>query len=56
MATSLIDLSMSLDGFIMLLGDGVRLFDHLGAAPLELERFQVIETPGVTHLMFRVSK
>ena len=40
----------------LLLGDGVRLFDHLGAAPIELERTRVIEAPGVTHLQFRVVK
>jgi dihydrofolate reductase len=38
----------------VLLGDGVRLFDHLGVAPIELERTRVIEAPGVTHLRFRV--
>ncbi len=35
-------------------GDGVRLFDHLGAGPLDLERTRVIESVGVTHLQFRV--
>jgi len=39
----------------VLLGGGVRLFDHLGAAPIELERTSVIEAPGVTHLTFRVA-
>ncbi len=38
----------------VLLGGGVRLFDHLGAAPLELEFIRVVEAPGVTHLGFRV--
>ena len=38
----------------MLLGDGVRLFDLLGAAPVRLERTRVIESPLVTHLWFRV--
>jgi dihydrofolate reductase len=38
----------------VLLGDGVRLFEHLGVGPIELERIQVIEAPGVTHLTFRV--
>ena len=37
----------------VLLGDGVRLFDHLGG-PVELERTQVIEGVGVTHMTFRV--
>ncbi len=40
----------------VLLGDGVRLFDHLGAAPIELERTRVVEAPGVAHLRFRVVK
>jgi dihydrofolate reductase len=39
-----------------LLGDGIRLFDHLGAEPIELEPMRVIEAPGVTHLWFRVGK
>ena len=40
----------------VLLGEGIRLFDHLGAAPIELERMRVVEAPGVTHLTFRVVK
>ncbi len=40
----------------VLLGGGVRLFDHLGNQPIELERMRVIEAPGVTHLAFRVVK
>jgi dihydrofolate reductase len=39
----------------LLLGGGVRLFDHL-ARPLELESLRVVEAPGVTHLGFRVVK
>jgi dihydrofolate reductase len=39
----------------VLLGDGVRLFDHLGG-PVELERTQVVEGVGVTHMTFRVVK
>ena len=38
----------------VLLGDGIRLFDHLGAGPIELESTEVIEGAGVTHLTFRV--
>ena len=38
----------------VLLGDGIRLFDHLGAGPIELESNEVIEGAGVTHLTFRV--
>jgi dihydrofolate reductase len=40
----------------VLLGTGVRLFDHLGAAPINLERTRVIEATDVTHLRFRVVK
>jgi dihydrofolate reductase len=39
----------------VLLGDGVRLFEHLGG-PVELERTQVVEGVGVTHMTFRVVK
>lgn len=38
----------------VLLGGGVRLFEHLGRTLIELERTRVIEAPGVTHLTFRV--
>ena len=38
----------------VLLGDGVRLFDRLGTGPIELERTEVVEGAGVTHLTFRV--
>jgi dihydrofolate reductase len=40
----------------VLLGDGVRVFDHLGTGPIELESTRVIEGAGVTHLTFRVVK
>lgn len=40
----------------MLLGAGIRLFDHLGGEPIELERMHVVEGAGVTHLGFRVIK
>jgi dihydrofolate reductase len=45
-----------LDVAPLLLGKGVRLFDHLNIEPVELERLRVIEAPGVTHLGFRLSK
>jgi dihydrofolate reductase len=38
----------------VLLGGGVRLFEHLGGTPIDLESTRVIEAPGVTHLTFRV--
>ena len=40
----------------VLLGEGVRLFDHLGSEPIHLERIRTLETPGATHLSFRVVK
>ena len=40
----------------VLLGEGVRLFDHFGSQPIHLERIQTFETPGATHLSFRVMK
>jgi dihydrofolate reductase len=47
---------IQLDLVPVLLGGGVRLFDHLGGRPIELERTRVVETPDVTHLIFRVLK
>jgi hypothetical protein len=39
----------------VLLGGGVRLFDLLGAGPVELVRDRVVEAgSGVTHLRHRV--
>jgi dihydrofolate reductase len=38
----------------VLLGGGVRLFEHLGTEPIELESTRMIEAPGVTHLTFRL--
>lgn len=38
----------------VLLGGGVRLFDHIGPGPIELERIQAGVAPDVTHLRFRV--
>jgi dihydrofolate reductase len=40
----------------VLLGAGVRLFDHLGTANIELQTMRVVDGPGVTHLRFRVVK
>jgi dihydrofolate reductase len=40
----------------VLLGGGVRLFDHLGTGPIELERIRVVEAPDVTHLLYRIIK
>jgi dihydrofolate reductase len=40
----------------VLLGDGIRLFEHLGSSTIELEQIRVVEASGVTHLGFRVVK
>ena len=40
----------------VLLGGGIRLFEHLGTTPIDLESTRVIEASGVTHLTFRVVK
>jgi dihydrofolate reductase len=40
----------------VLLGGGVRLFDHLGTGPIDLGISRVIEGAGVTHLTYRVIK
>jgi dihydrofolate reductase len=40
----------------VLLGEGVRLFDNLGADHTELEITRVIESPAVTHVRYRVVK
>jgi dihydrofolate reductase len=37
----------------VLLGDGVRLFDHGGTEQVELQVTRVIESPAVTHLRYR---
>lgn len=40
----------------VLLGGGVSLFDHLGTGPIELEKVNVVDTPDITHLIYRVVK
>jgi dihydrofolate reductase len=39
----------------VLLGAGIRLFEHLGKS-IELEKIKLVDTPDVTHLRFRVVK
>lgn len=53
LAANLID-ELHLHIVSLILGDGLRLFD--GGTPTKLERTGVIESPGVTHLRFRVVK
>ncbi len=40
----------------VLLGEGRRLFEHLGADHIELEPMRVREAPGVTHLRYGVCR
>lgn len=40
----------------VLFGGGLRLFQHLGPDHISLETLEVIETPAVTHLRFRIVK
>lgn len=37
----------------VLLGEGVRLFEHIGNDHIELERISLIGTKGMTHMKFR---
>jgi riboflavin biosynthesis pyrimidine reductase len=39
-----------------LLGGGVRLFDNIGNAAIRLKPVDVLHTPEVTHLEYRVLK
>ncbi len=47
---------ISIDLVPILLGDGIRLFEHLSTEQIALETARVVEAPGVTHLKFRVTK
>jgi dihydrofolate reductase len=40
----------------VLLGEGRRLFEHLGGEHIELEPTRVVDAPGVTHLHYRVAE
>jgi dihydrofolate reductase len=40
----------------VLLGEGRRLFEHLGAEHIELDPVRVVEGDGVTHLRYRVRR
>lgn len=39
----------------VLLGDGTRLFEHIGTQPLDLQRSDVVAAPdGITHLRYQI--
>ena len=40
----------------VLLGEGIRLFENVGAEPIKLEQISLTEDLGVTHFRFRVVK
>lgn len=40
----------------VILGSGTRLFENLEGVHVQLERLQVVMSPGVTHLRFRVRR
>jgi dihydrofolate reductase len=40
----------------LMLGGGIRLFDQVDPELVELEGTRVVESPGVTHLKYRVVK
>ena len=53
--TGLLD-EIQIDLATVLLGGGVRLFDHMGVGPVELEQIDVVKGLEVTHLRYRVVK
>ena len=40
----------------VLLGSGIRLFEHLGAMPIELTCDRAVNSPHITHLKFKIAK
>jgi dihydrofolate reductase len=40
----------------IVLGEGIRLFDHGGSKSIELERMEVVATSQITSLRFRIRK
>jgi len=48
-------LAVSVDGFIVLLGDGRRFFQEL-PAHIGLSLVEAVPAPGVTHLRYRIEK
>lgn len=40
----------------ILLGEGIRLFEHLGTLPIELEPTRALASRGVTHLRLGIVK
>ena len=40
----------------VLLGSGIRLFEHFGAAPIDLTCDRAVNSPYITHLKFKIAK
>ena len=40
----------------VLLGSGIRLFEHLGTYPIELTCERAVNSPHITHLRFKIAK
>jgi dihydrofolate reductase len=40
----------------VLLGSGIRLFEHLGTTPIELTCDRAVNSPHITHLKFKIAK
>lgn len=55
LATGLLD-EIQIHLVPVLFGEGRRLFDQVGTERLELESTRVIDSPGVTHLRFRLPR
>jgi dihydrofolate reductase len=47
---------LDIDVAPVILGDGVRLFDHLADRSIKLEKIQAIDAPLVTHMKYHVVK
>ena len=40
----------------VLLGSGIRLFEHFGVTPIELICDRAVNSPHITHLKYKISK
>jgi dihydrofolate reductase len=47
---------LQVDIMPVLLGNGLRLFEHISDQPVNLEKIKVLETPIRTSLHFRIVK
>lgn len=55
LAAGLLD-ELHIDLVPVLLGEGIRLFEHLGVTPIQLEATRMVAGTGVTHVRYRVRK